>query len=242
MAQINKHKALSGVIGNLVFRTMAKKQIVQSKPDSVQQTSKTRISGSEFRQCSSWAKRLRLGLTSFLSHDTDSYMHSRFTGQLYAALQLNTALPKGVRTPLNSSMVGLAGFEFNTHSPFTDYFTPDINAVLNDQNQVVVTIPAFHPKTAVHFAEETQQAELLLYVLSTNFDRHTHYEDAYTLLPIAYQEALIPETVWTGPVMPQGHLVLVCAKLLFYHTNRFTEKQYVNSKNCSPARIIAAES
>lgn len=238
MAQLNKNKSISGTIGNIVFREVDKKQILQAKPGPIKQTQETKASGSEFRQCSRWAKWLRLGLTSFLANHTDHYMYSRLAGQLYTSLQTNTALAKGVRTPLNSNMDSLGGFEFNTHSPFSEYFIPNITAILNDQNQVIITVPSFNPKTGMRFAKDTEKAELLLYVMATNFDHTSGYKDGYTILPIEKKEGTVAETVWTTPILPEGHLILVCAKLLYYNTTKFTEKNYVNSKECSPAMII----
>jgi len=123
MARIDKKNLLSGALGNLVFRNLDGNQIVQSHPGSVKQTQATKASGSEFRQCSHWAKLLRYGLSNFIDKQTDSYMFSRFTGAVYKAIQKNITLPKGQRTPLNSDMSSLIGFEFNTHSPFTTYCT-----------------------------------------------------------------------------------------------------------------------
>jgi len=122
MAQLNNKKAFSGLIGNLVFRTLNGQQIVQSRPNKVKQTSNTKASASEFRQCSTWAKQLRLDLFAFLNNDTDSYMFRRLTGSLYNALMSNTLIPKGQRTPLNATMSDLVGFDFNSNSPFQDYF------------------------------------------------------------------------------------------------------------------------
>ena len=241
MARITKNKSFSGIIGNVVFREVGGKLIAQSKSGPIKQTKATQLSGSEFRQCSSWAKRLRLGLASFLDKQTDGLMYRRFTGQLYAALQTNTIVNKGERTPLNSDMNLLSGFEFNSHSPFTNYFAPAIMVTLYEPNQVRVTMPAFSPTTAVRFAENTSQAELLLYVMATNLDQNTTYSEAYTLIPISKTEETIAETVWTTPALPSGQVVLVCAKLLFYHTNKFTEKTYVNSKDCNPAMLVKVE-
>jgi hypothetical protein len=240
MAYIDRSKSISGAIGNVVFRKVGTKQILQVKSGPIRQTKETKVSGSEFRQCSSWAKWLRLGLGSFLAKHTDSTMHGRFTGQFYTTLQGNTSFPKGERTPLNSDMASLAEFEFNTNSPFRDYFVPEITTVLNDQHQVVVTVPEFNAKAAVEFPQDTHYAELLIYAIATDFQDHTGFTDGYMILPIENKSETIAETVWASPAFPQGHLVLVCAKLLFYNTNRFTEKQYINSKECSPAMIGAA--
>jgi hypothetical protein len=238
MAQINKNKSIVGSIGQVVFKEVGKKQILQSKPTDMKQTKRTKESGSEFRQCSSWTKPLRFQLSSFLSNHTDSFMHSRLAGKFYTTLQANTELAKGVRSPMNSDMLALAGFEFNTNSPFPDYFMPTINAVLNDQNEIVITIPAFNPKVEMLFAENTSHADLLIYVMASNFEPFGGFDEGYTVVPIENKYQTKAETIWTSPPMPQGKLVLVCAKLLFYNPNRFTEKQYINSKECSPAQIV----
>lgn len=240
MAQLDKSKSISGTIGNVVFRKVGKKQILQSRPGTIKQTRATRISGSEFRQCSSWSKWLRLGLNPFLDRHTDHYMCSRFTGQLYTALQANAALPKGERTPMNSDMASLGGFEFNADSPFSDYFSPIITASVNSYNEVTVAVPSFNPKTAMQFAPNTMHAELLIYVVSTNFESQMGFEDSFVIVPINKGTGIHPETVWTSTAVPQGNLMLVCAKLLFYETGRFAEKIYGNSKQCSPAQLLMA--
>lgn len=240
MAQLGKNNSIRGVIGNVVFKKIGNKQILQSKPGSVKQTKNTKAAGSEFRQCSLWGQWLRNGLRSFLTNEAGGYMHSRLNGELYAAIQMNNALPKGQRTPLNSDMSTLAGFEFNTHSPFTDYFGLPIETVLNEQRQVVVTVPAFDPRTALQFAQQTRQAELLIYVLTTNFESNTGFPDDYTVIPIPNDFAMVPQTVWTSQPIPEGYLFLVCAKLLYFNTTRFTEKHYVNNKECSPAMVLRA--
>jgi hypothetical protein len=72
MARLDKNKFLSGVIGNLVFRNLDGKQIVQSKPDKIKQSKMTKLSGSEFRSCSQWAKMIRQHLYNFLINQNDS--------------------------------------------------------------------------------------------------------------------------------------------------------------------------
>ena len=238
MAERNRNNSYSGAIGNLVYREVGNKQIVQLKPDSIRQTKRTKESGSEFRQCSSWSKWLRLRMHSFLEKNVDHYMFSRFAGRFYTVLQTNIDLPKGERTPLNSDMGALAGFDFNTNSPFADYFMPGIAATLTDQNEVTVTIPSFNPKVEMQFAKGTRYAELLVYVMTASFESNTGFTDDYTILPMQNMAYTLPETVWTSTPLPEGQLVLVCAKVLYYNTNRFTEKHYVNSKECSPATIV----
>lgn len=47
MARINKKNILSGKIGNLVFRNLHGKQIVQAKPEKVNQSKATKLSGAD---------------------------------------------------------------------------------------------------------------------------------------------------------------------------------------------------
>lgn len=242
MAQLDRNKSINGAIGNVVFKTIGGKQILQSKPDSIRHTERTKAAASEFRQCSKWGTRLRKSLVSFLAKEEGGYMHSRLNGQLYAAIQQNNSLPKGERNPLNSDMASLAGFEFNTYSPFAEHFLPEIEVTLNNQRQVEITVPEFQPATAIKFAKGTKQAELLLYVLATDFESGSGFRDAYTVVPVPNNYQAVPETNWTSPPMEEGKLILVCAKLLLYNTNRFTEKHYINSKAFSPAGVLMVTS
>lgn len=240
MARINKKNILSGKIGNLVFRNLHGKQIVQAKPEIVNQSKATKLSGAEFTQCSRWAKLLRLSLIPFLVGLTDTYMYRRLTGQLYQALQSNTAMGKGLRTPCNADMSALVGFEFNTHSPFVNYFLPKLDISLDSQRQLKVVIPEFEPKTEVVFAEKTYQAELIVYVLASHLEPNTAAIETHFILPIERTTALVPETQWTSFALPEGCFVMVSAKILYYNTNKFTAKNYVNNKELNPACVVFA--
>ena len=241
MARLDKNKFLSGVIGNLVFRNLDGKQIVQSKPDKIKQSKLTKLSGSEFRSCSQWAKMLRQHLSNFLIDQTDSYMYRRFTGSLYNAIQSNTAIFKGERTPLNSNLDELVGFNFNSNSVFKDYFLPDLHVELTNQGQVEVVIPEFEPKSELVFPEQTGHAELLVYILATSLKPNTAVIDDYFLVPIPNATTIIPETVWTSIAFPESHFVLVTAKIMYYNNDKFTVKNYINSKAMNPSTILLAK-
>lgn len=241
MGQVNSKNIISGAVANLVFRNLNGKQVVQVHPGKLRQTKATKASGSEFRQCSSWAKQLRTGLSPFLVDLTDSYMYRRLTGALYNTLLGNTNLPKGKRTPLNANMKGLEGFDFNSHSPFDTYFTPRIEALLNSQQQIEITIPKLDPKRDIQFPQHIDNAELVVLVQATNFDDSTLPAETFFVLPIEHHTALPDPTTWTSPILPDGHLVLVTAKLLFYEPNKFTGKNYINSKTLNPALVVFCE-
>ncbi|RZK12667.1 MAG: hypothetical protein EOO46_02275 [Flavobacterium sp.] len=241
MGRIIKKNIISGTVGNLVFRNLNGRQIVQMQPQKFKQTKATMASSSEFQQCSTWAKELRMGLYPFLVNLTDSYMYRRLTGQFYNALRTNTHLPKGKRTPLNANLKDLEGFEFNTHSPFKEYFTVPITVVLDAQRQLHITIPKLDPRSQIVFTPQADNAELVVAVYATNFEDPTKAVEAFFTLPIQKNTPLITATEWTSPPIPENFFVVVTAKLLFYTPNKFTEKNYWNSKTLNPAGLIFCE-
>lgn len=238
MGQILKKNIISGSVGNLVFRNIDGRQIVQSHPGKIKQTTATKASSSEFRHCSNWAKQLRTLLIPFLIYQTDSYMYRRLTGQFYNALQSNLNLPKGERTPLNSNMKDLEGFEFNSHSPFKDYFDANITTVLDDNRQLQLTLPELDPKNQVLFPDKVHDAELIVAVYATTFDLSAKIVEASFVVPLKKNTTLQNETVWTSPPIPENYFMVVVAKLLFYTPDKFMGKNYLNSKTLNPASIV----
>lgn len=240
MARVGKKGILSGLVGNLVFRNLEGKQVVQSSAEGIRQSEATKNSASEFRQCSRWTKHLRMALKLFLMGHTDSFMYRRFNGAFYNALQQNTSMLKGQRTPLNAALSQLAGFDFNSHSPFKDSFLPEILTSLENQNSIKVIVPALEPKTQILFPQKTYSCELLVYVTATNFDYNTPVVDAFFTLPLELSQPFHDEFVWVSPTLPQGHFAMVTAKLLFYSSSKFTEKHYINNKEFNPSMIVSS--
>lgn len=238
MGQVRSKNLISGGIAHLVFRNLDGRQVVQSKPKRPKQSAATKASGSEFRHCSGWARQLRSELSHFLTGLTDSYMYRRLTGRLYHTLLSNSNLPKGQRTPLNANMKDLEGFEFNSHSPFTDYFTPLIEASLNEQRQVQISIPSFDPQHDIQFPPQVNNAELLVLVHATKLDSMTTPVEYFLALPIYRYATPTEASLWNCPPLPEGYLVVVTAKLLYYKPNKFTGRNYCNSKVLNPAVVV----
>ncbi len=238
MARVHAKNSISGLVGKVVYKTLNGAQIIQSRPKKFKQTAATKVSSAAFLQCSQWTKTLRLGLTPFLVGLTDSFMYRRLTGQCYQALLNATTLPVDQRTFLDTDMSALAGFEWNTHSPFAHFCTVPITTTRNALRQVTVTVPEIHPTTDLQFPDHTSHAELLVYVYALNFEPNAPTADACWVLPIAKNGPTLPPAVWTTPPLPENYAVVVSAKLLYYEANRLTARHYVNSKQLNPARIL----
>jgi hypothetical protein len=238
MARINSHNKITGALGTVVFRSLNQQQILQTRNRNIQQTLATQKSAKEFRQCSTWAKCLRQNLDSFLAGMTDSYIHGRLTGAVYAALRHNTAAPPGTRMPWNSDMSGLVGFEMNTNSPWATHFLPEIVVVPTPGGEVAVHCDGFVARDSVVFPTGVVRAELLLYVLTTDWVQPMPVATQHWSIPIALGE-VVPAIDWVPAPVPSTGLTIVTAKLLYYHNNALTGKTYCTTKQMSPAQLLA---
>ncbi|MEC4050507.1 hypothetical protein OX284_013775 [Flavobacterium sp. SUN046] len=238
---MNKNNQFVGRIGNVVFKQIGKTIIVQSSPHNIKQTIATKKSSNEFLQCSTWAKHLRNCLKPFLNDCSDTFMYKRFTSAVYNAIQQNNSLPKGERSPLNSDMSYLNGFEFNINSPLSNSLFISATISLNNQNQIQINLPEFDPKTAVNFPKNICDAELIFYIIASNMVSGKAYEEMFIRIPIHYDLDTIPETSWSSTEIPSEHLIVVCSKLFFYKSSIFTSKEYINSKAFNPSQIVYVE-
>lgn len=135
-------------------------------------------------------------------------------------------------------MSGLNDFEFNNHSLWTHYCPKPLSAVLNTPGQVEVTIPNLNPATDILFPEGATGVELWLYVYATNFENNAPTVEYHYKITLLVNEASVAATVWTAQVVPEHYFVLVTAKLLYFESNRFNTRNYLNHKMLNPAKVL----
>jgi hypothetical protein len=239
MATLGNKKIFSGTAGNVVYRNLNGRQIVQSRASNVKHSETQKRSASEFGSCSRWAKQLRIALGPLLLGMTDSYMYQRFTATIYSAIK-GSELPQGMRTPLNSNMNALEGFEFNSHSPFTDYFKPQFSATLTESNEMIIALTAFDTVDAIVYPPGCGNAKLALHVIATDFGDSTLPLIYHNILAIDGNTSIAAQTVLNTQPLPAGYFVLVTAKLMYFNPNALIETNYLNNKMLSPAMVVMA--
>ena len=123
MAQLDKHNRLIGGLGDLVFRQVNGKTIVQVKlgKNGVNQTKQTKLSSSDFGTASSTTKCLSMTLRRLFLTYYDHQMFNRFRKTVYQAMLSNTEIPKGEKDLWQGEISLLDGFEFNLSSLYSDY-------------------------------------------------------------------------------------------------------------------------
>ena len=229
------------MVGNVIFRNVNGKQVVQSRPSNVKHSQSQKESATEFGRCSTWAKQLRLGLSDLLVGMTDTKMYQRFTAEVHNAIK-QSDLPKGASTPLNVAMHSMEGFEFNTNSPFAEYCTLQFTTALTNSREVVVTIPAFEAKDGILFPDYCNHVKLITYVHATNFEVNTASLKFHSILDIHKEDSIAEQTLLTTTPIPLNYLVLIAVKLLYYKTDPITGATYLNNKNLSPAKLVWVQS
>jgi hypothetical protein len=137
-------------------------------------------------------------------------------------------------------MRALEGFEFNSHSPFTDYFKPQLSATLTENNEAMVTLPAFDAAEAIAYPAGCQNAKLAIQVFATDFGDSTVPLVYHNILAIDSNTSIPAQTILNTPTLPVGYFVLVTAKLLYFNPNVVIETNYLNSKMLSPAMVVMA--
>lgn len=111
---------------------------------------------------------------------------------------------------------------------------------MDAQRRVMVTVPALQPLVDVLYPEGCSQAEMLVYLYATNLMPNAPITDGYFTVALPKQPVTLTQTVWTSPELPEGHFVMVCAKLLYYETNPFTGRTYLNSTVLNTSAVLLA--
>ena len=120
----------------------------------------------------------------------------------------------------------MVGFDFNSNSPFQDYFLPNIEVTANSQKQITVVVPEFEPKTQVKYPERNLQAELLVYFYAGTLEPNAPKTEAFYWLTIMFSQTLgtalgdwTADTQglgYTGAALIFGSLLLVLVGLHFW--------------------------
>lgn len=92
----------------------------------------------------------------------------------------------------------------------------------------------------MRFPDYVDKAELLLYVYASTLGVNATQTDNHTIIPLDAYSTTPAAISWTSQPMPEGCFILVCAKLMFYKTNKFSVRNYVNDAQLSPAMLVTA--
>ena len=242
MAQLDKHNQLFGGLGDLVFKQVNGKTIVQLKPgkNGVKQSQPTKLSASDFGTASSTTKRLSISLRSLFHTYYDSQMYNRFRKTVYQAMLHNTEILKGQKDLWEGDISLLDGFEFNLDSLYTDYCMATINCSLSPANEIRLDIGEFNPKSQLRWPKKTHKAELCFLVSTYTKENYTPKESEIFKVEVSSFSPPIAAQSFTTSSLSSNCLVLISSCVLYFKNDSVMGDISLNHKKLHPAKIEKA--
>ncbi|WP_028296502.1 hypothetical protein [Olivibacter sitiensis] len=248
MAKINKKGDFKGKVGNLVYREINGKAIVQSGPGRVKQTLASKLAAQEFAMASNAAAILRkIGI--FLYEYSDGQVSGRLNAVLRHCLkEVDRAV--GERTVADIDPSPLAGFQFNMDAPFERCLNKAMQVSVSKEGSITVSITKLSPNMDIPFLEImakttlTVACSLRLAAISVNYRA-----GEWNMLQLDEME-LATRTNWKlGPRdihwtclkrLEEKDFVLLYGSLHYYREDFLGQKKYVAERQYSPAAILTA--
>lgn len=240
MAQLDKHNRLIGGLGDLVFRQIDGKTIVQLKPgkDGVKQTKRAKLSASDFGTASRTTKSLTVPLRRLFLTYYDSQMFNRFRKAVYQAMLRNTDIPKGEKDLWEGELSLIDGFEFNLSSLYSDYCHLEVTVSLTPTQAIKIETSEFNPQTQLRWPKKIYRAEVCY--LLTVYDKDTYKPLQREVFQIEVERTastIAPQSYIT-PSLPLNSLAVVSSCVWFFEERAVVDRTTINHKGLHPAKIL----
>jgi len=240
MAFLGKDHRITGSLGDLVFRTVNGRTIVQRKPEKhqVKQTKRTQQASSDFGRASTLAKKIRVGIQPFTRGFGDSHSFCRLRTQLQLAARTDNPAPLGEKNLWDGTPALLDGFEYNLHSPYEETCRISIRDVVLDAQRLHFTLDGFHPKQAITWPGGAEKAKVCFWIsVHRREDDLPVYKE---LLPLAItpNNVMLPETRFSSQTLPAGGMLYLWGGILYYEYNSVLDWVCMNHKQLQPFRVL----
>ena len=240
MAQLDNKSGLKGNIGNLVFRNVKGKTIVQSRPDTAGKARKGRAkqTATDFGRASQTTSSIIRGLRPFLSSMYDSQFFNRFRTAVYQGMKMNDTLPQGSLDFWQGEPTVLEGVEADLKNQYPQYVQiPDLQLSLEAET-LEINVPEFKADNHLYWPSKAGEAELGYWM--SVYDSKTYQVLRHELfrIPIPHKTQSIPATRFTATGLPPEALLLVTARVLYYTADIRLGKLCMNSKAFNPTQVL----
>jgi len=239
MARIDG-KFIRGVAGDLTFRKVNNKQIVQGKTKKAQidMTAATYNAAYIFGRASTLASYIRVGIDPIIGF-YDGRMISRFTGECNQIVQQAATAQENVFDYSQDHFNRLNGFEFNIESPVKNYLFAQPIVTLTEQT-VKIDLPEIKIPKELKFPVNAQSCTVAFSV--SLFDLNNNQ---YTGEDVKSFEIELKPEAFSFPAQQlifEGAPGCLCviALALYYSEKTFAGKSVLNNKELSPSAILKA--
>ncbi len=240
MAELDSKTGLKGNIGNLVFRNVNGKTIVQSRPDTAGKARKGRAkqTATDFGHASQTTSSLMRGLRPFLSTMYDSQFFNRFRKAVYLGMKMNDTLSQGNLDLWQGEPTVLEGLEADLKNQYPQYVQiPGLTLNL-EAGSLEINLPEFKANNHLSWPSKTNEAELCYWI--SVYDSKTYMVLRHELfrIPIPHRTQSIPATCYTVTALPAEALLLVTTGVLYYTADLRLGKVCINSKAFNPTQVL----
>lgn len=238
---IRDGKFIRGIAGDVTFRELNGKQLIQGKTKKAQidMTPATYDAAYVFGRASTLARYIRDNNHSIIRF-YDSLMISRFTGECNQIVQQATTTQEGVFDYSQDNFNRLNGFEFNSSSPVKNYLFAQPLVTLTEQT-LTVDLPEMQIPKELKFPANAQYCTLAFCVTlyDLNNDQYSRDEIKVVEIELKHPTSTHPPQQLVFESAPGCLCVIALA--LYYSEKTFAGKAVINNKQLSPAAILKAE-
>lgn len=240
MAIIDSKGTIRGVVGNMVFRVMYGKQVMQQRGIRKVVSKRTLENAHLFGICSKQTALIRSKLKPWLGVNYDSKMAVRLQGECYRVLKLKENKKRNQQDLFTADLSALSGFEFNVNSAFSEYFMSEITVLGTPQQGLKVHLDRVETLYDLRYPQGCENVDLhliMLHIPKDNLPGSTVESRQWTL---AKRDPIqVERSFELAPILTEG-ITLVIAQLLFFNSRSQFGKVYINGKELHPMKIVYA--
>lgn len=229
---------LRGAVGDLVFRVVNGKQVVQQRVSKPKVSKRVLKRAKLFGTCSKQTSIIRGRLKPWLGSNYDSKMISRFQGRCFTILNAKASKENTPKDLYTVDLTALKGFDFNSDSPVSKYLLKEVIVEGELATGLKVLIPQLETTTDLIYPRACEQLDLHIIALhiptneASNFSTHTKEWTLPKKMTIQEERAFV-----IPPIQTEG-ITLIIVQLLFSdHKSKFG-KVYINDKKLHPMQVV----
>lgn len=238
MAYLDKNNIIRGALGNVVFRQLDDKNVIQAKPEKLKQTKATKESATDFGTASTTAKKLTISLKSIYFNHHDNKMHTRLRSCILNIFKKNMTTSRGQKSLWMSDIETLNGFDFNLTSLFSDYLKLNIGVSMSHDHKIKIQVVSLDPKKYIKWPESIFKAELCFLMSVFEKDDLRIKNQEVFKKEISFFNSSVTALNYSSTPITSDALVIVSACLLFYKEDSLVSRIPINHKSMHPAQII----
>lgn len=234
-------KFIRGMAGDITFRKVKDKQIIQGKTKKAQidMTAATYNAAYIFGRASTLASYIRVAIDPIIGF-YDGGMISRFTGECNQILQQAATANENVFDYSQNHFNRLNGFEFNLESPVKNYLFAQPIVTLTEQT-VTIDLPEIKIPKELKAPENAQYCTVAFSVSLFDLSTNQYIGNQIKSFEIEWKPKAFSFPAQQLVFEGSPGCLCVIALALYYSEKTFAGKAVLNNKKLSPAAVLKAD-